>query len=118
MGLMMQPRPGGLFGKGRVPMLPGPIIGFGGGSWNVDGSVATLPDGSAPSGQSATALGWGEDEATLPAPPKTPRGIFGGPGPMAVTGSEATNGNPNFPNAGGVSILPPLPHSGGFPRHG
>ena len=101
-------------GSGRV-RPPGLISGYGGGTWNTDGSVATPVNGmgdpmARPDGPGATAIGW--DDAgtdTLPAlpPPSLPtprrRGMFGSAAPTPMSGfpavsamGERTTGN-GFP---------------------
>ena len=43
---MTQPQSRGLFGKTRAPLvgMPAPISGYGGGTWNMDGTLATPVD--------------------------------------------------------------------------
>lgn len=134
--LLMQDRPRGLFGGGRgrkpvfgfgeeLPPMPGPISGFGGGTWNIDGSVATLPDAMRPTpdeASGATAIGWNPDDASLPRLPVKPKGIFGTQ-PLPPLLPDSRNGEPMGATA--MGSLPAhgqetLPAGGlaGLPRRG
>ena len=113
-------KPGEAFDPRSAPNampLPGPIGGYGGGTWNVDGSAATPVNGMAdapmfqPMGGGASAFGWGEGGTdTLPAlPPPGPSlpdsrssGIFGKP--------QLTTLSKDFPAASAMGA--PLPSSG------
>ncbi|NML95463.1 hypothetical protein [Novosphingobium olei] len=59
-----------------LQQLPGPIVGYGGGTFNMDGSVAT-PD--------TRDLSEGQQSAELPATETPPKGMFGRPLPMSST---------------------------------
>ena len=95
---------------GGMP-LPGPVSGYGGGTFNLDGSVATpvdrLGEGGtmlAPGGPSATAVGWptspDEQAAQQPIVVQGRSGMFGNRGAPAQ--SEPAPFDP-------ISILPPMP---------
>ena len=90
-------RPRGLFGKTRVPLdgLPGPNPGYGGGTWNIDGTQATPVGGGMfePSGPMASASGFPTVKTYTPDSPPP--------------GAE-----PQLPDSSNLPMLP----TGGNPR--
>lgn len=122
-GLMMQSRLNGLFGNSAdprsrgparvyrgpedMPPLPGPISGYGGGTWNIDGTQATPVDRLGEGiegmmqpipGAGASAVGWDQTETDMPLQsfdPKKRRGLFGShPQPPLSSPESGGEGQP------------------------
>lgn len=136
--LFAQDRPRGLFGSHRAAtrfptgslkpgdevlpgvVLPGPISGYGGGTFDLDGRQVTPRNDVDPmfsrDGDAATAVGWDASNASLPQLPMKRSGMFGGAKPQ---GSAVPTEQPEW-SASAMGVLPAhgLETVGGLPRRG
>lgn len=92
----------GLFGNSRLPPMLGPISGYGGGTFNMDGTQATPVGGFSPAGDFGDRP-QGIDQAAAYAGPKPKGGLFGSgvkwQQVMGAVGDAllAANGNSTMP---------------------
>ena len=85
LNMAVRPSRGGMLANiiGGMPPLPGLISGYGGGTWNTDGSVATLPD----------RMGEGASPKRIEHPPIDPDRMIGDRGPP-ISPTAAPTGLP------------------------